>query len=217
MLKLLGKPIGTTVNIGGENISVDDQIKIAVATKRAEEEAKAQGKNKAAFQKSDTESGMLAAQSIPSIQRSIELLDNIKTGGFDSVKLRAKQFLGLESADEAELFFNLRKSVLAQLKPTFGGSFTAEEGKLLSDIEASTDKSSAGNIRLLKRGLVLANKRAKIGIRAATEGRDTRSAEVIQGFISSEGINLPGITLDTLTGDQLLNMTAAELEALLEN
>jgi len=217
MLTLLVKPTGTTVNIGGETIPVEDQIKIAVATKRAEEEAKAQGKNRAAFQKADVESGMTAAQSIPAINRSIDLLKNIKTGGFDSVKLRAKQFLGVESADEAELFFNLRKSVLAQLKPTFGGSFTAAEGQLLQDIEASTDKSTAGNIRLLKRGLALANKRAKIGIRAAREGRDTRSADVIQGFISSEGINLPGITLDTLTGDQLLNMTAEELEALLEN
>ena len=63
--------------------------------------------------------GLDAADSIPVIRRSIDLLDDIKTGGIQAGLLRAKQIFGVEGANEAELSANLGKNVLAQLKTSF--------------------------------------------------------------------------------------------------
>jgi len=73
------------------------------------------------------DSGVSSADNLQAVNRSIELLDSIKTGGIDNALIRAKQTLGIESADEAELSYELGKSVLKQLKPTFGAAFTVNE------------------------------------------------------------------------------------------
>ncbi len=65
-------------------------------------------------------SGVGAADGVKNIRRSLELLKTVKTGGFDKAKLAAKQFFGIESADEGELSNNLGTNVLSQLKTIFG-------------------------------------------------------------------------------------------------
>lgn len=183
IMKSLRKNIGTTVNVGGNNLTPEQQIELESRKSASRTEAETKGKNIAKRRTADIETGTAAAQSMPVLRRSLNLLKGIKTGGIDAAMLKAKQVLGLESADEAELMNNMKTAVLTQLKPTFGASFTAAEGQLLLDINANFGKSTKGNIRLINRALSLAGKRAQIGFDAALAGDDKRTAGNIQSFI----------------------------------
>ncbi len=186
IMKSLRKNIGTTVNVGGNQLTPEQQIELESRKSASRTEAEMKGKNIAKRRTADIETGLVAAQTMPVLRRSLDLLKDIKTGGIDAAILKAKQFLGIESANEAELMNSLRKSVLSQLKPTFGAAFTAQEGKLLEDIEAGFGKSTAGNIRLIERALASASRRAQMGFDAALSGDDKRTAENIQRFIEQD-------------------------------
>lgn len=112
------------------------------------------------------------AENVPQLERNLILLQRIATGGIDAGVLAAARILGVESGDQAELTFNLRTNVLKQLKPTFGAQFTEREGKLLAEIQASETKSTAGNIRLMKRGIEIYNRGIERGLRAAKRQGD---------------------------------------------
>lgn len=127
--------------------------------------------------------GIEAGSSLPILNRGIDLLGSVKTGGFDAVRLRAKQLFGIESADEAELASNVGKAVLQQLRSTFGAAFTEGEGRRLERIEANIGKSTAGNIRLLKQAKKIALDAAKRGLRQARAQGDKESVAEIQDFI----------------------------------
>jgi hypothetical protein len=116
--------------------------------------------------------GVSAAESTATIRRALTLLDQVKTGGLASVSLATKQRLGIEGADEGELSNSLGKSVLSQLRETFGAAFTENEGKRLERIEAGFGKSAATNRRLLGQALKIAE---------STAGR-ARKAAIKRGF-----------------------------------
>jgi len=185
LLKSLRKPTGTTVEVGlgGVPLTPEAQIELAAATKSAEKEAESRAKSRSDRESADIESGSEAARVIPVFNRSLELLNEVKTGGIAGAALKAKQFLGVESASEGELINALNQQVLMQLKPIFGAQFTKAEGDWLKAIEASEGKSTEANRRLLERGLSLAKKRVEIGIKAATAAKDFRAAKEMQDFI----------------------------------
>lgn len=124
--------------------------------------------------------GLTAADSVPILARSLELLESVSTGGFDAASLRARQLFGIEGADEAELSANLGKAVLSQLRTTFGAAFTEGEGDRLIKIEAAFGKSPAGNIRLLKQTKRIAERAANRAIKAAEKSGDTDTADEIR-------------------------------------
>jgi hypothetical protein len=124
--------------------------------------------------------GRDASKGIASLRRTVELLDSIKTGGLRKALLSAKQFLGVEAADEAELSANLGKSILKQLKPIFGAQFTAVEGARLDGIEANLGKSAAGNRRLLNNLLQDLTRQSNKAIDAAVKNKDFITADEIQ-------------------------------------
>lgn len=93
--------------------------------------------------------GLDSARALPTINRAIELLDTVDTGGFNAAALSAKQLFGVEGADEGELSANLGKAVLSQLRSTFGAAFTEKEGQRLERIEAGFGRNTATNRRLL--------------------------------------------------------------------
>lgn len=113
------------------------------------------------------DSGVSSADNLQAVNRSIALLDSIKTGGIDNALIRAKQAFGIESGDEAELSYELGKSVLKQLKPTFGAAFTVNEMLELKRMEAGLGKSVAGNRRILKNLERMIRRSANRGMRAA--------------------------------------------------
>lgn len=143
-------------------------------------EAGAKGKAKQARRDEDIEVGKGAVAGIPTLIRSLELLDFINTGGLAAANLRAKQFLGIEGADEAELSNLLSESVLARLRSTFGAQFTEREGARLESIAAGVGKSTPGNRRILENTLEIAREAAKQGIQAAIDSEDYRTAAMLK-------------------------------------
>jgi hypothetical protein len=132
------------------------------------------------------EDGIDAAARMPKLMMARELLNTVDTGGWDAVKLRFKQALGVTSADESKLIYELSKNVLSQLKPTFGAAFTAKEGDLLMRIEANTNLSTEGNIALLDElinALDLAVQRGRV---EARENKDTRSLNAMDGYLAQQ-------------------------------
>ena len=124
--------------------------------------------------------GITAAEGLATINRSLQLLEEgVKTGGFAGLKLKASQFLGVEGADQAELSANLARTVLSQLRPTFGAQFTEREGTKLERIEAGIGKSVAGNIRVLKQLKTIIEREARRGLSAAREVKDNFAIEEI--------------------------------------
>lgn len=139
-------------------------------------------------------SGRSAAQAIPAIKSSLVLLDKIKTGGIAGIGLRLRRALGGENADEGELAYNLRKQVLQQLKPTFGAAFTAREGDLLREIEASESRSTEANVRLLTNLLQALQLDAEMGRTRALDMEDTPTVREIDSYLNAQlGANSSGI------------------------
>jgi len=147
--------------------------------------------------------GITAAEGLGVIKRSIDLMTNIKTGGIEGAKIRFRQFLGIEGADEAELSANLLRTVLSQLRPTFGAQFTEREGTRLERIEAGIGKSTAGNLRLLRQLEVLVNREARRGLKAARKIKDDFSVEEIQGLLEFR-LKTPAQDVKTLSDADLL-------------
>lgn len=124
--------------------------------------------------------GVTAADSIANLNRTIDLLDKVKTGGLASANLSAQRLFGVEGADAGELSNRLGIAVLGQLKETFGAAFTAQEGERLERLSASFGKSPAANRRIIEQALKLAERKAERGIRAAEARNDTESAQSIR-------------------------------------
>ncbi len=176
-----------------------------IATVGAKKGAEITGKKIAERRQVAVDQGLTSSEGFANVARARALLDTVKTGGFSNAALRAKQVFGIESADEAELSNRLGKSVLSQLRQTFGAAFTAEEGASLARIEAGFGKSTKGNRQLLDQAMKLINKKADEGIKAAVASKDFSAAQRIQDNLD--------FTLDIGEGD--LNIQEqAELEEL---
>ncbi len=132
------------------------------------------------------DSGVSSADNLVTVNRSIELMDAIKTGGIDNAIIRAKQMFGIESADEAELSYELGKSVLKQLKPTFGAAFTVNEMLELKRMEAGLGKSVAGNKRILANLSKMIKRSAERGLRAADSLGEKFAANEIRLALSGD-------------------------------
>ncbi len=145
--------------------------KVTQAKKESEgEESRAQGV---------IDAGVSASYQLPTLKRTIDLLNEIETGGFDNVALRIKQTFGVEGANEGELSANLGKAVLSQLRDTFGAAFTQAEGDRLNRIEANYGKNAETNKRLLKNTLALAERKVESALkRAKSRGDDETVAEL---------------------------------------
>jgi hypothetical protein len=134
--------------------------------------------------------GFSASDAMPVINRAIELLGTVKTGGINAAALAASNLLGVTGADEAELSNNLGKAVLSQLRSTFGAAFTEREGARLDSIEANFGKSTEGNLRLLQQLQKMVEREALRGINAAIQMGDQATADQIReglGFSLTPG------------------------------
>lgn len=148
----------------------------AQTVKGAEATGKATGERYAA----QIDNGLQAADSTTILRRGIELLDGVKTGGLEAAKLKATNLFGITGADEAELSANLGKSVLSQLRSTFGAAFTEREGERLQQIEANFGKSTEANRRLLEQAQKIVIRVAERGARAAEATGDAETAQEIR-------------------------------------
>lgn len=167
----------------GEKPTLDNKLEYEQAKSNLaveEEGRKTASKGIAKRQQGFIDSGIEAADSLANLKRSKQLLDSVKTGGFDKAALAAKRFFGIESANEAELSAGMGKAILAQLKPIFGAAFTAAEGERLEKIEANFGKSTEGNKRLLSQIMKIVDRSARRGLKAAEKAGDDFTAEEIK-------------------------------------
>jgi len=165
----------------------------AGAKKRAEQEAIADTAGDIEVEKETARRGQRAiddayqvGEGIPVLNRSLELLDSVATGGFNNAKIRAKQMFGIESADEGELSNLLGKAVLQQLRVTFGAAFTAEEGNSLKEIEAGLSSNPEANRRLLQNAKELAQRTIKRGIREARKAGAEEDALELEALLEAK-------------------------------
>jgi hypothetical protein len=194
--------------IRGEKPSLDEKLKYEKSKAEIKEDSAistARTKTKNQRQQGYIDSGVSSADNLMTVNRSIALLDEIKTGGIDNAIIRAKQAFGIESGDEAELSYELGKSVLKQLKPTFGAAFTVNEMLELKRMEAGLGKSVAGNRRILANLAKMIKRSADRGMRAATTLGDDFAANEI--MLALSGDKQPEVEVNTneLSDEDLLN------------
>lgn len=176
---------------GGKGAFNKSTAEVTPITSREAEEAASRGsaqqtmlgKEDATRMSGFINEGLSAADSMPVINRAIELLDSVQTGGIDAAKLAATNFLGVTGADEAELSNNLGKAVLSQLRSTFGAQFTEREGARLETLEAGFGKSTQGNKRILGQVKQLVERAARRGLDAAERSGDTFAANEIRASL----------------------------------
>ena len=128
--------------------------------------------------------GLSAAESLPTLKRSLELLDTIKTGGFNKALIGAKQFFGIEAADEGELSYNLSKNVLSQLRTTFGAAFTENEGARLQKIEAGLGRNPATNKAILNNAIKMAQRKVNKAIMIAKKKGDEETVSELKDLMN---------------------------------
>jgi hypothetical protein len=178
----------------GDKVTAETEAEAEASEKAASTAAKiaagkVTGSAKASRQQGYIDSGIDAADALANIKRSQQLLESVETGGLDNAILWAKQKLGIESADEAELSGRLGKSILAQLRPIFGSAFTAPEGERLEKIESNFGKSTEGNKRLLKDVFKITERAARRGLAAAkATGDDFTVSEIQAGLDALKGM-----------------------------
>lgn len=204
---LEGEFLSTLGETGGE------QTKRLIGETRGKKSAQ----EKVAANRTFISDGLAAVDILPIQKRSLELLKTIKTGGIDKAAFQIKQFFGVEGADEAELSTNLARSVLSQLRATFGAQFTEREGDRLDRIENNIGKSSAGNKRLLEQLLKISEREAKRGLRSAKEEGDQVAFDAItEGMdftFTPEEEKKPLLSLESSL-DDLNKLSLEELKAL---
>ena len=170
------------VNLARDKAMARAEVELGTAgdIERLKAEQRGAGKGISERQQGFIDSGVTAADSTKNIKRSLEILDTVKTGGFAAAAQSAKQFFGVEGADEGELTANLGIAVLSQLKPIFGAAFTKEEASKLEGISAGFGKNATTNRRLLNNALTTAERAAKRAIRAAEDAGDDFTANEIR-------------------------------------
>jgi hypothetical protein len=146
--------------------------------------SQAQGKATTERAQGIINAGVDAIAQFPVITRTLDLLNEVKTGGFAGAGIRARSMFGIEGADEGELSYNLAMNVLQQLKPIFGSAFTAGEGQRLERIEASIGRNSETNIRLLNQALTVARTSAEKALDRAEEAGDTATVRELQNSLN---------------------------------
>jgi hypothetical protein len=142
--------------------------------------SQAQGKGATERAQAIINAGVDAIGQFPVLTRSLDLLDEVQTGGFAGAATRAKALFGIESADEGELSYNIGINVLQQLKPIFGGNFTASEGQRLENIEASLGRNTATNKRLMNQALDLSRTSAEKALDRAIELDDQATVRELE-------------------------------------
>lgn len=189
---------GQLVSRMGESAEAETLRKILLAreTERAErgvqqetaagiKSEEARGAETSKRQQGFIESGIVAGDALPNLRRSLELLDQVKTGGIDYVSNEAKRLFGVQGADEAELSNRLGKAVLSQLRSTFGAAFTEREGARLQAMEAGFGKSTAGNKRILEQALKTTERAIRRGIKAAKAAGDDFSVQEMESALKN--------------------------------
>lgn len=205
-----GKLRTETAALEGELISglgetAEEQTARKVAQRRGEKIAVSQEERAADL----IDQGVEAGESLAVSKRALSLLNQVKTGGINAASLRAKQFFGVEGANEGELSNLLGKAVLSQLKATFGAQFTEREGAKLDRIEASFGKNPETNKRLIKQIIQLSERKVQRAIRAANRRGDKETVEDLKGLLEFK-FETAAKPISEMTNEELIQQFEAK-------
>lgn len=162
----------------GGALGAEEEFKPRIA--RAETSAKTEAKGTEQRAQLVIDNGVAASYQLPTLRRTLDLLEEVDTGGFDNAALKIKQLFGVEGADEGELSANLGKAVLSQLREIFGAAFTEKEGARLERIEASFGRNPETNKRLLNNVLELSERKVDSAISRAEARGDAETVEELK-------------------------------------
>lgn len=168
------------------NLNPEERVQLGVQETRGKETAKQAVERQGEV----IGKGLRQAGALGGINRAIDLLDLVDTGGYASAQKYVSDFLGTTPADEAEFAYLTGKTVLGQLKDTFGASFTNEEAKRLEQLEAGLGRSVEANRRILNTAKETAVNAAKRGYQAALEQGDDFAAKGILQQLQSAGVSM---------------------------
>lgn len=177
--------IPPAVGSAAQTIASQGNVDEVSETEKTIQRGKESGKGIAKTDRRVIDEGLDAAKGIPVLRRSLQLLDDVKTGGLAAANLRAKQFFGVEGADEGELSANLGQAILGDLRSTFGAAFTEREGQRLERIRANLGRSAAANRRLINQALQISESAALRAMDRAIDSGDTQTAEDIQALLDT--------------------------------
>lgn len=163
--------------------TLETERELSPSVKAAEAGATATGKTQAERDQGFIDAGISAAEQIPTINRALDLLDQVETGGWAGAAKSVSDFLGTTSEDTGELNSLLGRAIVGSLRSTFGGNPTEGERAALAKIEASIGQGKGVNKALLKNALVLAKVRINRAKRAAERTGDKASAESIDELL----------------------------------
>ena len=193
------RDLGVSGNVGDRNMSGVLEGRGKTASNQAIDQAKiiARGTGIIARMDKQVNDGLSLAEGVPILRRGLSLLESVETGGFANAALQARQYFGVEGADEGELSANLGIAVLSKLRQTFGAAFTAKEGEELKGLSASFGRSAATNKQLLRQALVITQGAINRGKSAAKELGDewvlNQFADYEKGTYDITDENLAGI------------------------
>lgn len=116
-----------------------------------QEESKKLGAGMAASTLDIIDLGEKAAPIVPRIERGIELLNKVDTGGFDAQMKAIADYTGADTADASELQSIFSEQLLSQMQSMKGlGAMSEGDRKAIESGIASWGKSAEGNKRILK-------------------------------------------------------------------
>lgn len=130
--------------------------------------------------------GEKAAPIIPRVERGIELLGKVDTGGFDAQMKAIADYTGADTADASELQSIFSEQLLSQMQSMKGlGAMSEGDRKAIESGIASWGKSAAGNKRILQNYLsVLKRQKNNALMEINRQGKDKfqGSYERIKGY-----------------------------------
>lgn len=130
--------------------------------------------------------GEKAAPIIPRVERGIELLGKVDTGGFDAQMKAIADYTGADTADASELQSIFSEQLLSQMQSLKGlGAMSEGDRKAIESGIAGWGKSAAGNKRILQNYLsVLKRQKNNALMEIDRQGKDKfqGSYERIKGY-----------------------------------
>lgn len=141
--------------------------------------------------------GLKAVEQVPTINRGLELLNKINTGGLTAASKVVTDFFGVTGGDIGELNNILGQRVVDGLQQ-FSGAISEGEREFIRRIETDIARGKASNIAILKRGLDILKRKINRARKAAEVSNDDFALSVLdnpEGFafnkikpVSSDGV-----------------------------
>lgn len=131
------------------------------------------------------ETGLSAVSSLPDINRGLELLQQIETGGMTARAKEITDFFGTTSGEIGELNNILASNVLAGLS-AFTGAISEGERQFIERMNTSLTQGTGFNIAQLNRLKNIYNREVKNGLRAAQIANDEFAIGIFEDSMSAQ-------------------------------